>query len=150
MIAVRQATTDDAESLYSLIVAIAEHHSQVRYVMTSPDELLAAGLGDESKFGALIADYDGATAGFLSFTIDYSIWLGCDYMRIDDVFVHSRFRGKCIGEALMKEARAYCERIGISRIKWEMQRDNAGARRFYERLGAEGEDKEVFTWDWSD
>lgn len=150
MITIRRAAKDDAECLFNLIMAIAEHHGQVRYVMTSPDQLLAAGLGDESKFGAFIADDDGATAGFLSFTIDYSIWLGCDYMRIDDVFVDSRFRGKSIGEALMQEARAHCNRIGISRMKWEMQRDNDGARRFYERLGAHGEDKEVFTWDWSD
>lgn len=149
MIDIRQADKNDAQILFDLIMAIAEHHDQVRYVLTSPAELLAAGFGDDRKFAALIAEYEGATAGFLSFTINYSIWLGGDFMRIDDVFVDARYRGKSIGEALMLAARAHCEKLGIAHAKWEMQRNNDGARRFYERLGATHQDKEVFTWDWS-
>jgi len=146
MIEIRRADKDDVTRLFELITAIAEHHGQGRYVLTNPDELLAAGFGDNQKFGALIAEYDGATVGFVSYTMDYSIWLGSDYMRIDDIFVDSNFRGKNIGERLMREAKALCDNLGVPRIKWEMQRDNAAARRFYERLGASYHDKDVFTW----
>lgn len=147
MIKIRRASKDDAERLFELITAIAEHHNQARYVLTNQDELLAAGFGDNPKFGAMIAEYEGVTVGFVSYTIQYAIWLGRDYMRIDDVYVDANYRGKNIGERLMREARALCDTLGISRIKWEMQRDNEGARRFYERLGASYHDKDVFTWE---
>ena len=52
-----------------------------------------------------------------------------------------------IAETLMLAAKAHCEQRGISRIKWNVQTDNMGARRFYERLGADYYEKGVFAWD---
>lgn len=150
MIKVRHATPSDVKQIFGLISAIAEYHDQSHYVLTGPDELLAAGFGDDPRFGAIVAEYDGNTVGFVSYTINYSIWLGRNYMHIDDVFVDADYRGKNIGETLMLEARNFCESLGISRIKWEVQKENHGARRFYERLGAEYYEKGVFAWDWSD
>ncbi|MGI9237967.1 MAG: GNAT family N-acetyltransferase [Woeseiaceae bacterium] len=136
--------------IFELITAIAEHHDQSRYVLTDPDELLAAGFGAAPNFSALLAEYDGDIVGFLSYSISYSIWLGRKYMHIDDVFVDEHYRGKNIGETLMLEAKKLCESLDISRIKWEVQTDNHGAKRFYGRLGAKYYEKGVFAWDWSD
>lgn len=150
MIKVRHATEADVERIFTLITAIAEYHDQSHYVLTNPDELLAAGFGGDPRFGALIAEYDQETVGFVSYAINYSIWLGRNYMHIDDVFIDADYRGKNIGEVLMREAQKLCNSQGISRIKWEVQKDNHGARRFYERLGASYYEKGVFAWDWSD
>ncbi|MGI9234439.1 MAG: GNAT family N-acetyltransferase [Woeseiaceae bacterium] len=149
-VTVRHATEDDVERIFELIKAIAEHHDQSHYVLTEPNELSVAGFGADPKFGALIAEYDDNIVGFLSYTVSYSIWLGRNYMHIDDVFVDEHCRGKNIGETLMREARKYCESLDISRIKWEVQTDNHGAKRFYKRLGAKYYEKGVFAWDWSD
>ena len=136
MLEIRRATAADAVQLLQLIIAIAEHHDQARSVRTNADELLRAGFGDHSKFGALLAELDGQVVGYASYTIDYSIWLGHDYMRIDDVYVDADARGNGIGEALMEKCRELCLDIGVPRIKWEVQTDNVAARRFYEHIGA--------------
>ena len=150
MINVRHATKADVERIFRLITAIAAYHDQSHYVLTDSDELLAAGFGSDPRFGVLLAEYGDKAVGFVSYTINYSIWLGRTYMQIDDVFVDAEYRGKNIGESLMLEARRFCESLDISRIKWEVQRDNHDAKRFYERLGAEYNEKGAFVWDWSE
>jgi len=117
---IRHATDADVEHVFELIRAIADYHDQSHFVLTDSAELRAAGFGECPKYGVLLAEYGGKVVGFVSYTISYSIWLGRQYMNIDDLFVDSEHRGKEIGESLMLEARKHCEGLGISRIKWEV------------------------------
>lgn len=146
MITVNKATVDDIDVLYELIIGIAKHHNQEEYVLTNKEEMFKSGFKETSKFGALIAKFNGKVAGYVSFTWNYSIWLGGDYMNIDDLFVWDQYRGKKIGEVLMLKAREICEEKYIDRIRWEVQKDNIGAIKFYKRLGAEIKTKGVFSW----
>ena len=52
-------------------------------------------------------------------------------------------RGAGVGEALMRAFAAEAEGLGA---RWEVRTDNRGARRFYDRLGAEQEEKVVVRW----
>ena len=51
-----------------------------------------------------------------------------------------------IGEHLMHKAKEICENRNIDRIQWEVENDNLGAIKFYERLGAELNTKGIFKW----
>jgi ribosomal protein S18 acetylase RimI-like enzyme len=144
---IRHASSTDVQQIYDLIHAIADHHGQSQYVKTNTRELLASGFGDDPSFGVLLAERENDIVGFVSFTINYSIWLGEQYMNIDDLYVDASSRGLGIGEQLMQESRNHCLRIGASRIRWEVQADNRSAIRFYERLGARMSEKGVFSWD---
>ena len=135
MIKVRPATISDVDRVFELIHAIADHHGQSRFVRTNADEIRYSGFGDNPRLGVLLAEFNEQVVGFLSYTIDYSIWLGSDYFHIDDVYVDADFRGRNIGEALMLAAKERCNELGLDRLKWEVQTENAAARRFYERLG---------------
>ncbi|GAB3020408.1 GNAT family N-acetyltransferase [Bowmanella dokdonensis] len=146
MISIRQATQADIDILYELILAIARHHGQEQFVVTSKAQLQRAGFGPHPRFGALLAEIDGEIAGYASFTWNYSIWLGSELMTLDDLFVWDRFRGRKIGEALMQELSNICRTRDIQRIKWEVQQDNHQAIKFYRRLGAEVEPKGVCRW----
>ena len=129
-----------------MIIAIARHHDQEKYVITDKAELEASGFGSSPKFGVLLAEVEGKVAGYVSYTWNYSIWLGSSYMNIDDVFVWEAYRGQKIGEALMAKARTVCKAHGFKRLKWEAQEDNHQAIKFYKRLGAEVDIKGVCHW----
>ncbi len=146
MLVVREATRDDVDIVYELIIGIASHHDQERYVMTNKDELLRSGFGKSPQFGVLLAEKDGKVAGYASYTRSYSIWLGNSYLNIDDLFVWEQFRGQQIGEALMRKVQEVCQSIGISHIRWEVQKDNHSAIKFYESLGAEVNLKGICRW----
>jgi GNAT superfamily N-acetyltransferase len=147
VVTVREATLSDINIVYDLIIAIAKHHNQEQYVLTTKDELINSGFGNASLFGVLLAEIDGEVAGYCSYTWNYSIWLGSTYMNIDDVFVWEKFRGKQAGEFLMHKAKDVCLATGAGRIKWEVERDNHSAIKFYERLGANLDLKGIFRWD---
>ena len=149
MASIRRATEADAAILLELIGALAEHHGLTEFVQADEKSLRAVGFSEDARFGALIGDVDGSVAGFLSYTICYSIWLGASFMQIDDVYVRDEFRGNGLGEALMRESHRTCKALGLSRIKWEVQPDNDAAIRYYEKLGATGYDKRLFRWDCS-
>ncbi len=146
MVTVREATLQDVDVVYDLIMAIARHHGQEQYVVTDKNELKRSGFGQSEKYGVLLAEIDGKSAGYASYTWNYSIWLGSLYMNIDDVFVWEEFRGKKVGEALMMKARDVCKSHGAMRLKWEVEQDNHQAIKFYERLGAEVDVKGVCRW----
>lgn len=147
MINIKEATAADIDIVYDLIIAIAKHHHQEQYVITTKEELLKAGFTNTSSFGILLAQINGETVGYCSYTWNYSIWQGSNYMNIDDVFVWEKFRGKKIGDKLMSKAKEVCLANSCSRIKWQVEKDNHGAIKFYERLGAKLNIKGLFSWD---
>ena len=143
---IREATSEDVDVIYDLMMAIARHQNQEQFILTDKSELLKSGFSESPKFGVLLAEVNGEVSGYLSYTWNYSIWLGMSYMNIDDVFVREEFRSQKVGEALMRKAREICKDKGISRVRWEVQKDNVRAIQFYERLGAELTIKGVFRW----
>ncbi len=146
MVTIRQATPADVDVIYDLIIAIAKYHGEEHYVVTTKEELAASGFGSSPKFGVLLAEVDDEVAGYASYTWNYNIWLGANYMNIDDVFVWDAFRGHKVGEALMLKAKDVCFANDCRRLKWEVEKDNLSAIRFYERLGAEVNIKGVCRW----
>ena len=147
MIKIREATIDDVDTLYDLILGIAEFHNQEQYVVTSTEEMLESGFGENPKFGALIAEFNGQVAGYLSYTWNYSIWNGCEYMNLDDLFVWNEYRGQRVGLQLMRQARDICKQKAIELIRWEVETDNTKAIEFYKNLGADMTEKGIFRWD---
>jgi ribosomal protein S18 acetylase RimI-like enzyme len=147
LVTVREANAKDIDTVYDLIIAIAKHHDQEQYVLTNKKKLLAAGFGNNPLFGVLLAEVDGQVAGYCSYTWNYSIWLGSTMMNIDDVFVWEHFRGQKVGEKLMYKAKEVCQNKGGNRIRWEVEKDNFAAIKFYERLGANIDIKGLFKWD---
>jgi len=146
MLHIRPATAEDVDALYDLILGIARYHDQEQFVLTTKSELLASGFLDSPKFEILLAEYDSQIAAYVSFTRNYSIWLGDQYIHIDDVFVKDKFRSKGIGEALMNSLKVQAKVDGISKIKWEVQADNLKAIKFYTGLGATLRTKGLFSW----
>lgn len=146
MIDIKKATKEDIDILYELIIGIAKHHNQEHNVLTNKEEMLKSGFEASPKFNALLAYFDDKVAGYVSYTWNYSIWSGEDYMNIDDLFLWDEFRGKKIGEALMLKAKEICKQKNINRIRWEVEKDNAAAIKFYERLGAQVNISGICKW----
>ncbi len=76
MINIRHANSSDVPRIYELIRTIANHHDQEQYVITSPGELLESGFGSIPSFGVILAEVESVVIGYLSYTLNYSIWLG--------------------------------------------------------------------------
>jgi ribosomal protein S18 acetylase RimI-like enzyme len=142
----RDARPEDAEALTALIKALAVYDGNGADVHFSSDQLRAALSGPAPRLLAILA-LDGAKAiGFVTYTIDYAIWVASDVLRIDDLFFSADYRGRGLGKRLMAEI-ARRAIAGNMVARWEVMPQNLKAQAFYRSLGAELRDKIVARWD---
>ena len=144
-VTLRAAGLADAESLYRLIRALAEHQGEAAYLAATPASLAEALTGEPPTVGCLLAARDGQDIGYLTWVRCYGIWRGGDYLNLDDLYVDESVRGLGTGAALMRRFGQIAAAQGLP-ARWEVKSDNLDARRFYARLGADQSDKTIVRW----
>lgn len=137
MLTLRVATAADVSLILQLIHALAEYEREPDAVVATGQDLLRDGFGAEPKFHVLIAEWDGAPAGFAFYFYHYSTWLGRAGIFLEDLFVKPELRGKGIGKALLAELAKIAIENEYYGVKWEVLDWNQPAIDFYESLGAQ-------------
>jgi len=136
MLSIRAATVNDVALLKALIFELAEYERERDQVMITEADLVRDGFGPQPKFRALIAEWDGQTAGYALFFGSYSTWEGRPGLFLEDLFVRQTFRGKGIGTALLANVAGIAKRENCYGVRWEVLDWNQPAIDFYKRLGA--------------
>ena len=140
MLRVRPANVGDAALLRTMIRELADFEHELELVTVSEEELRREGFGENPRFRALLAEWDGQTAGYALFFAYYSTWTGGGLF-LEDLFVREPFRGRGVGKALL----AAVARIAVEEhcygIHWEVLDWNEKAIEMYKALGAEFRDQ---------
>jgi GNAT superfamily N-acetyltransferase len=102
--------------------------------LAEPD-LLRDGFGSDPAFGLLVAELDGAIAGYLLHHPSYDPDRGGRVTTVVDLFVSPGARRQGVGRALMAAASERCRRAGGRALVWWVRPANRDAVAFYERLG---------------
>jgi GNAT superfamily N-acetyltransferase len=140
MLRIRKATIHDAALLRTMIRELAAFERELEFVTIREEDLAQDGFGENPRFRALIAEWDGQAAGYALFFRYYSTWAGRGLF-LEDLFVREAFRGRGVGKALL----AAVARIAVEErcygIHWEVLDWNEKAIEFYEALGAEFRDQ---------
>src|SRR4051794_20120491 len=134
---IRPATRADVSTILAFIHALAAYERDPGAVVATQEDLLRDGFGDHPYYSCLIAEEDGAAAGFAFYFFDYSTWLGRPGLYLEDLFVHPEFRGRGIGKTLLQRVAAIAVEKGCPRMKWEVLDWNTPAVHFYAAMGAE-------------
>jgi len=137
MLNLRVATSADGPIILELIHDLAEYEREPNAVVATEEDILRDGFGPEPKFHVIIAEWNGAPAGFAFYFYHYSTWLGGAGIFLEDLFVKSELRGKGIGKALLAELAKIAVENNYYGVKWEVLDWNQPAIDFYESLGAE-------------
>ena len=135
MLRIRPATLPDAALLRAMIRELAEYEHKLEFVTIREDDLARDGFGENPRFRALIAEWDGQAAGYAFFFGSYSTWAGRGLF-LEDVFVRERFRGRGIGKALLAAVARIAVDEGCYGIHWEVLGWNEKAIALYTELGA--------------
>jgi GNAT superfamily N-acetyltransferase len=136
MLKLRDARAEDVPLLLQLIRELALYERAPDAVVATEESLLRDGFGAAPRYRALIAEWDGAPAGFAFWFFNYSTWLGKPGLYLEDLFVRPALRGKGIGKALLCGLAAVALREGCGRFQWQVLDWNEPSIRFYEALGA--------------
>jgi ribosomal protein S18 acetylase RimI-like enzyme len=134
-VVIRPATADDCDAVAAMVIALAALHD-VRSG-TTPDGLREAAFGARPTIEILVAEIGGRLVGYLIHQDTYSTWRGVNGLFVVDLFVDPALRGRRIGESLMAAA----AKRGIEKdahfMRLDIDADNDGGARFYQRLGFE-------------
>jgi GNAT superfamily N-acetyltransferase len=140
MLSIRLATIDDVGLLRTLIRELAEYERELELCLIEEADLARDGFGPTPRFRALIAEWNGKTAGYALFFDFYSTWTGRGLF-LEDLLVREQFRGRGIGKELL----AAVARIAVEEkcygVHWEVLDWNEKAIEFYKSLGAEFRDQ---------
>jgi GNAT superfamily N-acetyltransferase len=133
---IRAATPADVPTILGFIRELALYEREPHAVVATEADLLRDGFGPTPRFTALIAELDGAPAGFALYFTSYSTWLGHHGIRLEDLYVTPSLRGKGIGKALLARIAQIAVAEDCPRVEWDVLDWNAPAIVVYERLGA--------------
>ena len=141
-LAIRPGRPDDIPRVHAAIRALARHVGGEDHVLSSADDLARHAFGEKPHFSIEIAEIDGAFAGMcLHFPI-FSTWMGCPGVFVQDLFVDDAYRGKHVGEALLRHVARASREKGGGYLRLSVDTDNMSAVGFYERLGIRHSDYE--------
>jgi len=136
MLLIRNAALADVPLILDFIRRLAEYEREPNAVTATEQDLLRDGFGPEPKYRCLIAEWDGAPAGFAFFHYIYSTWLGKPGLYLEDLFVLPEMRGKGIGKALLQELAQIAVKENCYGMRWQVLEWNEPALKFYDTLGA--------------
>ena len=80
------------------------------------------------------AEVNGEVAGYANTWTVYSIWSGGMALTVDDLYIALPFRGRGIGEAMMKYLMNYAEKHNFKRVQLHAEPDNHRAHSLYRKL----------------
>jgi GNAT superfamily N-acetyltransferase len=140
MVHIRPATIHDVPLLWTMIRELAEYERELELVTISEEDLRRDGFGENPRFRARIAEWDGQAAGYALFFGYYTTWTGRGLF-LEDLLVREPFRGCGIGKALL----AAVARIAVEEhcygIHWEVLDWNNPSIEWYKAMGAEFRDQ---------
>jgi GNAT superfamily N-acetyltransferase len=136
VLTIREATAADAPTILALVQELATYEREPDAVVATEADFVRNGFGERPLFRSLLAEWDGASAGFALYFFGFSTWTGSPVLYLEDLFVRPEHRKKQIGLALMQRLAREAVGLGCKRFVWQVLDWNEPAIRFYESLGA--------------
>jgi GNAT superfamily N-acetyltransferase len=135
-IEIRPAQSEDIDTIFQLIQALAEYE-KLSHQVTGTVALLHEHLfGAHPCIEALLADHQGKSIGFALFFTNYSTFLTKPGIYLEDLFVMPEYRSKGIGKAILAALARLAVERNCGRLEWSVLDWNEPAIAFYERMGA--------------
>lgn len=132
---IRFAKREDTAKILRFIRALAEYEKLSGEVVAT-EALLEEWIFDKGKAEVIFAVEDGKELGFALFFHNFSTFLGCAGIYLEDLFVLPECRGRGYGTALLKKLAALAVERGCGRLEWSCLDWNSPSIGFYKALGA--------------
>lgn len=133
---VRTATRADAETVLTLVDALADYEKLNRPDADAKKRLINDMFSERPRINAFLAEYESKPVGYAFVFETYSSFLALPTLYLEDLFVLPEYRSKKAGYALFTAMVAEAHRRGCGRMEWSVLDWNQLAIDFYERLGA--------------
>jgi GNAT superfamily N-acetyltransferase len=132
----RSATVEDVETIFNLILALAQYEKLSHQVIGTSEQLKEHLFGERPYAEVILADIDSKTVGFALFFHNYSTFLTQPGIYLEDLFVLPEYRRQGIGKALITAVAKLAVERNCGRLEWSVLDWNQPAIDFYQSMGA--------------
>jgi ribosomal protein S18 acetylase RimI-like enzyme len=133
---IRPARPGDVPAIHRLVRELAGYERSLDQVDGTEDDLRRSLFTEQPAVFALVAEHEGAMAGFALWFLNYSTWTGRHGIYLEDLSVTPQQRRHGHGRALLAELARICVERGYGRFEWSVLDWNEPAIGFYRALGA--------------
>jgi GNAT superfamily N-acetyltransferase len=137
MLTLRAAEPSDLSLILDYIRELAEYERAPERAVARPEDLQAWLFGEKAFVHVVMAEWEGADAGFALWFLNFSTWEGRPGLYLEDLYVRPALRGRGIGKALLKHLAATALREGCTRFQWQVLDWNEPSIAIYKALGAD-------------
>lgn len=133
---IRPFERKDVADVLRLMRGLAVFEGYIDKFRVTERDLIEHGLGENPRFGVLVADLSGRIIGI---AVHYIIPWTYDLkptLVLKELFVDETARSSGAGAALIDALKRHAAAIGAPRINWTVLATNENAKRFYRREGA--------------
>lgn len=132
----REATPADLPTIARFVRALADYERLAHEAVATEADFAAALFGTPRRAGCLIAEWDGAAAGFALYHWTFSTFLGKPGRWLEDLWVEPAYRRRGIARALFARLSADTLAEGGARLAWNVLDWNTPAIETYDAMGA--------------
>lgn len=144
---IRGLQPDDLSELVKLCAAHAAYE-RACYASNGKRERLRQLFFETSpSLRGLVADAGGELIGYATWVPQMSTWAATRYAYLDCLFVRERHRNKGVGRLLLAGVAEQVIQANLTELQWQTPSFNAGAIRFYDRIGGQSTPKARYVLD---
>lgn len=133
------ATLEDVPAVYRLLTGFAKNRGVDDHFKLTETRL--SHLISNHGLNALIISHDNHLVGTITFHETFHTFSGETGLYIEDMYIRNTYQRKGIGKKLLDGMIEETKRRGYSKLEWQCAKDNFGAMKFYEKMGAIKDDE---------
>lgn len=141
MLALREAEAGDAALILGFIRELAAYEKLAHACVANEESLRQWLFSPTPKAYCVIAEWEGKPVAFALYFYNFSTFLGCPGIYLEDLFVRPEYRRKGIARRLFEYLAQKAIREGCGRLEWWVLDWNVDALAFYKGLGAQSMDE---------
>lgn len=135
-VSLRPAVLADVPAVVAMIRELADFEQLGGELGLTEAGLARHVFGERPAAEVVLAEVDGALAGFALFSTSFSTLVGTPVMYLDDLYVRPAYRGLGLGSRLLAHLAQLTLERGYGRLDWYVLNWNEAAIQFYKKLGA--------------
>ncbi|RAW01118.1 GNAT family N-acetyltransferase [Pseudochryseolinea flava] len=143
---IRDCKREDLPSLLSLCESHAMHEQSTFDPRNKIAGLEQAIFSPSPKLYCWIVERHATRVGYCTYTFDFSTWDAQQFLYLDCLFLEPAYRGLGIGQEIIRRLIKEAQANECVNIQWQTPTFNVDAIKFYNRIGATGQQKERFTY----
>jgi len=136
MLNIRPAQREDAATIASLVRELADYEKLLPEAKATAADFQRELDSPNPVIHVLIAEWNGAPAGFALYFFNFSTFVGRPGLYLEDLFVRPAQRAHGIGRALLRALARIAEQRHCGRMEWAVLDWNEPALRFYKSIDA--------------